>query len=84
MAKEDFDVPKKHNDTMELLMLALMTGNVQIMKCTDRKTEEPIWCIMVGNGLGNLAPVAKLFEGDSCIEMRPPNEISEGDGYGHN
>lgn len=88
MSAEDFIIPKKHKDSLVLLALGLATGNIDIMQCTERKTGNKVWCLMVqkskGDGTFDTAPIAKLFEGDSCVEMRPPDEIAEGGGFGHN
>lgn len=84
---KDYIIPEKHIMTMQLMQMAFNLNSLQVVRCTDRKTKEKVWCIMLSRQVKagmQLLPIAKLFEGDPCVEMRPPNDMAENSGKGNN
>lgn len=68
-------IAKGHKANFETLKRAFADGAVALMKCTDAKTGKPVVTICAVHFDGQeyqMAPFAKMFDGNPYEELHPP------------
>lgn len=67
-----------HKHNFGMLVKAVKNGDVCLVECKDVKTGVPVITICVVHEVDDefqLAPIAKLFDGDPYEELIPPTAV---------
>lgn len=73
-----------HPAIFDTLKRAIKNGDAALMDCRDRRTGESVAVVCAVNrsdGECEMAPLARLFNGNPYDELDPPRPASEGGGY---
>ena len=69
-------IPAGHTKNFDTMVKAAKNGDLALLECIDVKTGAPVYTIVMMNpgpgGSVDMAPVAKMFDGNPYEELVPP------------
>lgn len=69
-------IQKGYKKNFETMLLAAKHGDLCLVDCQDKATGKPVRVVCAVNRMSEeleLAPLAKLFDGNPYDELNPPN-----------